>query len=195
MNYSEYKNLFESILNSKDPMPPYDAADYLNYTRLNFSRLKRWDKTLQLDQELVNQLKGLESKQHWIVICEPWCGDAAHVVPFLVRLAEESELVSYELQLRDSHPYLIENYLTNGGKSIPKLIVRDEEGKDIFTWGPRPDGAQKLMTDLKSAGVDFETIKMELQNWYNRDKGQEIFQELKELISRVKVEDQPSALL
>ena len=185
MTYLQYKALFEAILSSKDPLPPYDAPDYMNYAKLNFSRMKRWEKQMQLDPGLVNCLQQLDHKQHWIIITEPWCGDAAHVLPFLVRLAEQSPLITYELQLRDSAPYLIESYLTNGGKSIPKLIVRDEKGVDLFTWGPRPGGAQSLVEELKNAEADFETMKLALQNWYNKDKGQEIFKELREVYSCV----------
>ena len=178
MNYSEYTALFEEIIKSERPQPPYDNPDYLEYTRLNFSRMTRWNKTLQLNEELVNRLKGLDRRQHWIIIVEPWCGDVAHSLPFLVRLAEQSPMVSYELQLRDSEPFLINSYLTRGTKSIPKLIVRDEEGRDLFTWGARPEKAQQLMNELKAANTDWETTKVELQNWYNNDRGTSLQREL-----------------
>lgn len=178
MNYQDYKKLFEDIF--ENPQAPYNETEYMTYTKVNLSRMKRWDKTMQLDEELFGRLKDLDQKQHWIIIVEPWCGDAAHVLPFLVRLADESDLITYDLQLRDSEPFLINSYLTNGGKSIPKLIVRDESGKDIFTWGPRPKGAQELMEELKSEDADFETIKLKLQSWYNTDKGKTIFRELLE---------------
>ncbi|HET8886941.1 MAG TPA: thioredoxin family protein [Salinimicrobium sp.] len=180
MNYAAYKNLFEAILNSENPPSPYDQAEYIVYTKMNFSRMKRWEKTMKLDEELVNKLKNLDQKQHWIIIVEPWCGDAAHILPFLVNLAETSENITYDLQLRDSEPFLINSYLTNGGKSIPKLIARDENGNDIFTWGPRPEKAQVLMQMLKEADAEFEKIKLELQTWYNKDKGKSLFLELLE---------------
>src|SRR5699024_8521668 len=140
--------------------------------RLNYSRMKRWMETMKLNDELVNALGNNQLKQHWIIITEPWCGDAAHSLPFLVRLAEQSQSISYELQLRDSEPFLIDNYLTNGGKSIPKLVIRDEDGSDLFTWGPRPVPAQQLRERLNASGADFETVNLQLQNWYNKDKGQ-----------------------
>lgn len=178
MTYQAYKDLFEEILSSKSPQPPYDQEDYMTYTKVNLARMKRWDKTMALDQELADEIKSLDQPQHWIIIVEPWCGDAAHILPFLVRLAQLNPLITYDLQLRDAEPFLINSYLTNGGKSIPKLIVRDHQGNDIFTWGPRPNGAQQLMEELKAANADFEMIKMELQQWYNTDKGQELFSEL-----------------
>lgn len=180
MNYREYQQLFDDILSSSDSQPPYNNTDYMNYTKLNQARMKRWDKTMQLDEELVSALREIPQKQHWIIIVEPWCGDVSHILPFLVRLAEQSSNITYDLQLRDSEPFLINSYLTNGGKSIPKLIARDEAGNDIFVWGPRPKEAQELMTGLKARNADFETIKTELQNWYNADKGQSLQKELLE---------------
>lgn len=86
------------------------------------------------------------------------------------------------MQLRDQEPYLINSYLTNGAKGIPMLIVRDEAGKDLFTYGPRPKVAQQLVNELKAAHVNYDTLNSELQNWYDMDKGLELQKELSELL-------------
>lgn len=189
MTYQQYTELFEDILQDANPDSPYDDPNYMKYVRLNYSRMKRWMKTMKLNVDLVNALDNSRFKQHWIIITEPWCGDAAHSLPFLVRLTEQSPSISYELQLRDSEPFLIDSYLTNGGKSIPKLIARDKDGADLFTWGPRPEPAQQLWKDLKASGADFETINLQLQNWYNKDKGQTLQNEMLKELSRVSVAD------
>ncbi|MFD2874142.1 thioredoxin family protein [Mucilaginibacter ximonensis] len=178
MTYADYNNLFQQILDSEHPHAPYDAADYLHYTRLNQTRMRRWDRQLTLNNQLVDALKKLDQKQHWIIITEPWCGDAAHILPFLMQLAACNPLISYDIQLRDSPPFLIESYLTNGAKSIPKLIVRDEHGADIFNWGPRPKPAQQLRDTLKAADASYDVINNALQQWYNQDKGVSLCEEL-----------------
>lgn len=182
MQYNEYKDLFEEILNNPNPPAPYNDAMYFEYTKLNKSRMNRWDKQIELKDSLVHQLKQIDTTQHWIIITEPWCGDAAHIVPFLVRMASVNPKITYDLLLRDTPPFLIDQYLTNGTKSIPKLIVRNAEGTDLFSWGPRPAGAQQLMTDMKKAQADFESTKVALQNWYNANKGKEICAEIAELL-------------
>jgi len=178
MDYTTYRQLFDEILNQPNPPAPYDDAMYFNYTKLNRSRMNRWDKQLVLDDLLVSGLKQIAAPQQWIIITEPWCGDAAHIVPFLIQMAEQNQLITYDLQLRDSEPFLIEHYLTHGTRSIPKLIVRDTNGNDIFGWGPRPHGAQELMDRMRADNADFETIKIALQNWYNQDKGVSLCKEL-----------------
>ena len=45
---------------------------------LNFSRTKRLDKTAKIDAEHAKVFQNISSKQTWLVITEPWCGDAAH---------------------------------------------------------------------------------------------------------------------
>ncbi|MDI3320327.1 thioredoxin family protein [Pinibacter soli] len=178
MNYSTYKQLFDEILENPHPAAPYDDATYLNYVRLNRSRMRRWDAQMALDKKLVTQLKQISQPQHWIIISEPWCGDAAHTVPFLVQMTEQNDLLTYEIQLRDSDPFLIEQYLTNGGKAIPKLIVRDDTGNDVFVWGPRAISAQRLANHLKSANASKLEILDSLQRWYNQDKGESLCLEL-----------------
>lgn len=183
MTYDQYLELNERILIDPNPGPPYDNPVYLNYARLGMSRMKRWDKTMRFSDAFLHALKQVDQPQLWIMITEPWCGDAHPVVPAIAMLPSVNPLISYDLQLRDSEPFLINSYLTNGGKSIPKLIVRDQNGNDLFTWGPKPEGARLLTLELKGAGVHYDTIATELQNWYNRDKGMSFQQELISLMT------------
>ncbi len=171
MNYDQYRQLFDEILKDPHPDPPYHKESYMNYVRLNRTRMKRWDKQMDLDENFLKQLKQIDQPQHWVIITEPWCGDAAHVIPFLVRMAEENENITYDIQLRDSEPFLIEQYLNDGKKSIPRVIIRDEGNNDLFVWGPRPQEAQMLLDQMKDQGSDSESTKIALQNWFNHDKG------------------------
>ncbi|MEK6511173.1 thioredoxin family protein [Myroides odoratimimus] len=183
MNYTEYLKIFEQMLHSENPPTPYDKEEYLNYTKLNLSRSKRWSKTLRIDQSFIEALTNKSIKQHWIIITEPWCGDSAHILPFIISAIKDRDNITYDIQLRDTAPFLIESYLTNGGKSIPKVIVKDDNGKDLFTWGPRPLKAQKVMNDLKAQGVNSKDINEAMQNWYNADKGKTLYTELTELLN------------
>ena len=182
MTYAAYKQLFKDILEQPHPPKPYDNEMYLQYTKLNQSRMNRWDKRLELSPELVKKIKGITTPQHWIIITEPWCGDAAHLVPFFIAMTALNSLITYDIQLRDSEPFLINSYLTNGSKSIPKLVVKDAEAKDVLVWGARPEGAQAVMENLQAQQADFETIKVALQKWYNEDKGTAVSAEIEALL-------------
>jgi hypothetical protein len=183
MNFPTYKVFFKAVLDSAKRLPPYNNADYLNYTKLNWSRQRRWLTIGQLDETLVQYLKQLTESQQWIVITEPWCGDAAHILPFLYMLTEQNPLIKLDIQLRDSEPFLIDQYLSGHSKSIPKLIIRDANNQDILVWGPRPAQCQERYDKLKAANADDEEIKLQLQWWYNEDKGVSLQQELYRALS------------
>ncbi|MEO6917348.1 MAG: thioredoxin family protein [Chitinophagaceae bacterium] len=178
MNYTAYHDLFDEILTESNPVAPYDNEEFQDVVKMNQIRMKRWDANLTLSNELIGKLRELDAKQHWIIITEPWCLEAAHMVPFLVKMAEAGEFISYELQLRDSEPLLISSYLTNGAKAIPIMIVRDEYGNDLFVWGPRPEAAQIFRDSLSAANKDLKDIKKALLLWYNADKGRSLNAEI-----------------
>ncbi|MFA5573509.1 MAG: thioredoxin family protein [Brumimicrobium sp.] len=183
IKWDEYLQLFENILNNPSPNPPYDNPDYFNYLKLNHNRQNRWLKKGELNPQLVDIIKGIKEKQSWYLITEPWCGDAAHSVPFIYLLSQINPNIELKIVLRDTEPFMIENYLTNGGKSIPKLVIRDENEKDLHVWGPRPDECQTLYQNLTKNEEDFETIKIALQKWYNEDKGVSIQEEFINMFS------------
>lgn len=190
MNFQEYRTYFEEIISkgNAEQSAPYDQPDYINYTKLNWSRMNRWLKTGMLSEDIKATIGKINQAQQWIVITEPWCGDAAHNIPFLELMAKENEKINISYVLRDTEPFLIDQYLTNGTKSIPKLIIRNNEGKDLGIWGPRPENCQKMYLNLISENADFEKVKIEIQNWYNADKGKGIQKEINEILKEISVQ-------
>lgn len=184
MDFQSYLNYFKEIVVNPNPPAPYDNPLYIDYTKLNWSRMNRWLKTVVIEEALQAVVKRINQPQSWIIITEPWCGDAAHLVPFMEMIARLNPLISVDYELRDAPPFRIEQYLTNGSRSIPVLIVRDQNGNDWFHWGPRPVEAQALYKALTERNADFEETKITLQNWYNKDKGQSIQSELKLLLEK-----------
>jgi hypothetical protein len=171
MTFKAYLDQFEALLKSEKQLAPYDDADFFNYAKLNWSRMNRWLKHGVIQSDILSAINNIQQPQNWIVITEPWCGDAAHIVPFLALIASENELIHIDFQLRDTAPFLIDNYLTNGGKSIPKLIIRDAAGNDLAVWGPRPQACQLVFDELKEKQANMNDLKTALQHWYNEDKG------------------------
>lgn len=178
-----YLNKFEEVLAQVTALPPYDQPMYLDYFKLNRSRQKRWLKTANINNDLKNVIDNINEKQTWYLITEPWCGDAAHNVPFIYMMTQLNSKIELKIIWRDVEPFMIESYLTNGGKAIPKLVIRNENENDLHIWGPRPFACQVLFNKLKEENADFDKQKIELQNWYNIDKGEslqkEFFQMLK----------------
>jgi hypothetical protein len=96
-------------------------------------------------------------------------------------MASLNPLINVEVQLKDSNSE-IDSYLSNGKMSIPKLIVRNQEGIDLFVWGPRPQELENIYLELKNKNENIDDVKTILQKWYNEDKGRGIQDEIMELI-------------
>jgi hypothetical protein len=187
MNFIAYQQLFGDILTMAEPPFPYNDAHYLNYAKLNWSRQERWFKVGVLNPELVELIAGITTPQTWTIITEPWCGDAAHSLPFVHRLALLNPLITEDYQQRDSEPFLIDSYLTGTSKSIPKLIIRDSENQDLAVWGARPAACQLLYHKLIRDEVEMDQRKIALQQWYNTDKGVSLQEELVEIFIKIKM--------
>jgi hypothetical protein len=88
--------------------------------------------------------------------------------------------------LRDENIELMDLFLTNGGRSIPKLIALDKENNVINSWGPRPTVATKMVADyIKKNGVLDLEFKQDLQIWYNKDKGQSVQEDFVNLATKL----------
>lgn len=190
--YTEYLELFQKLVNEGSSTSIPDP-DKIKFTSLNFSRIKRLDKVLKYTEEETAIFRHIEKKQLWLVILESWCADGAQVIPVLNKIAETSENIELKIILRDENLDLMSFFLTNGSLSIPKLIILDENLDLMAHWGPRPKVAAEFARDYKEKfGKIDETFKSQLQLWYNKDRGQNILQELVE-IEEILEENQAAA--
>ncbi|MEN9699990.1 MAG: hypothetical protein RLZZ301_1188 [Bacteroidota bacterium] len=182
--YSAYMDLSQTLVEQGKTSGPNQSEAYVYYTKLNVQRMKRLNKTVVLPDLLPQLLNEKAQKWHWVILTEPWCGDAAQCVPVLEKIAASSNQVQTHYLLRDENLELIDAYLTNGGRSIPKLICLDENLQEVFTWGPRPAVIQEVMNDLKASGVtEIAQIVEAIQKAYNEDKQQGIYHEFEQLLS------------
>jgi thiol-disulfide isomerase/thioredoxin len=146
--------------------------------------MNRWDKTLKLSEKTQKQINEFETNVTWLVLAESWCGDAAHVLPVLNKIAELNDYIDLKIVLRDENLELMDAFLTNGGRSIPKLIMVDNKTGDVLnTYGPRPSEATSLVNRYKvKYGVLTPEFKEDLQHWYNNDKGQNIIEDITNML-------------
>ncbi len=171
MDYSEYNLLFKQLV-EEGRTTGEETQEKIKYTKLNFSRSKRLDKTAEILKENIAAFENISEKQTWLVISEPWCGDAAQTLPFLNKISQLSENINLKIVLRDENPELMDAFLTNGSRSIPIVIMLDENFNLVETFGPRSKAATKLLNDYKSYhGKIDDAFKEMLQIWYNTDKG------------------------
>ena len=155
----------------------------LNYTKLALARTRRGLKTFKLSSDLIETAKKHTSKK-WFLITEAWCGDAGNIIPIIQLLAKEIEGVTLKVMIRDEHPEIMNNFLTNGGKSIPIFVLFDVEYHQLKKWGPRPAPAQKMVLDNKETkAFSYADLSINLQKWYQKDKTLTLQKELIKLFS------------
>lgn len=183
ISYQAYTQLVDELISQGKSTGHNQTEALLDYSTLNSRRMKRLDKTLQLLEATKLALNTVKKPITWLVISESWCGDAAQTLPVIHKMAEQSSKIDLKIVLRDDNEELMDLFLTNGSKSIPKLIALDEENNVQYTWGPRPSEGTKLVQDYKKKhGKIDDPLKLDLQLWYNKNKGVNTQEDLVKLL-------------
>jgi hypothetical protein len=177
ISYAEYFANMTAEVENKIESP------YAKYVPMNLQRVKRIGKTFKLNEEVATALENLDTKVNWLLISEHWCGDASQTVPIMAGIAAASQgKINLKLIYRDENPALMDAHLTNGGKSIAKLIQLDENFHFLGEWGPRPEEAQAYILKAKAEGIPYEIFSEHLHKWYADDKGVSTQLELLEIL-------------
>ncbi|MEM6320844.1 MAG: thioredoxin family protein [Bacteroidota bacterium] len=195
-NYTAYRQLVDNLFDQNKTTGSDHSPAMLQYTKLNLSRMNRLDKKPRLTENRVHQVKNIGCPMIWLVITEGWCGDAAQIVPVLQHLVQLNPLIELRFILRDQHLAIMDAFLTNGGRSIPKVLVLDASTLQVLTtWGPRPEAAQELVMAYKAKGAATEDIELkkrlseqsgkDLHLWYAKDKTVATQIEFLEVVARI----------
>lgn len=184
ISYQDYRILTEEHALADSNSGPEITEGLANYTKLNHRRMKRLDKTLKVSEDLQEKIAIYSKNVTWLVLTETWCGDAAQTMPMIQKFADHNSGIDFKVLLRDEHLDLMDAFLYNGGRSIPKLIAFDTDKKEVLgDWGPRPTEATKMVNDYKAThGKLTPEFKEDLQIWYNKDKGANTAEDLLKLL-------------
>lgn len=120
------------------------------------------------------------------MLVEGRCADASQNIPVLAKTASLSKRIDINFILRDEHPEIRNQYLTNAGKAIPKLICYDAiTGEELGTWGPRPTVIQQPVKQIKAANPAISKVEFHIlvQKMYAKDKGMSIQEDFTDLMN------------
>ena len=162
-----------------------EAAEKLEFTRLNLHRTDRILRTYKVSDDLVGLVSGIQIPQTWLVLTEPWCGDSAQCLPYITTLASLNDNIDLRLILRDENLDIMDDFLTDGKRSIPRLVIFDADGHILTRWGPRPAAAQIIFNQAKEAGLAKAGILEKLHLFYGRNRGAALESELHDLLSEM----------
>ena len=150
ISYEGFEHLIDHLLLEGKTTGEDQSEFMVSLTKLNRQRMKRIDNTLEFTPEQLAPFKQIAKGQLWLVISEAWCADGAQIVPVLAKIAQSNPLIDLKIVLRDENPDLMNQYLTNGGKAIPILIIADAQSLEVLhVWGPRPKVATQMVEAYK----------------------------------------------
>src|SRR5688500_6082723 len=185
MTFAEYIKLIDDLLIEGKTTGPVQSEAMFNYGKLNRQRMHRLEKTVNLNESLKAAVQNLNAKWIWLIISEGWCGDAAQNIPVIEKIAAENDGIETRYVLRDENLELMDAYLTDGARSIPKLLCLDAETLEVIgVWGARPQAAQELFYAMKAEGLAKPLMMENLQRWYFADKNQSIQKEFEILVRK-----------
>lgn len=188
LSYQDYKKLIIELLEKGKTTGNNHSDQMVSYTKMNVQRMNRWDKTAVISQGLQNKILSINTPQIWLILSEAWCGDAAQNIPFIAKLADMNRFIQLRILLRDEHPAVMDQYLTNGSRSIPKLIaIHANTFEELFRWGPRPQILHQKVLKFKEnpQNQSKKEFMDSIHLWYAQDKNRSLDAELSMLLEEV----------
>lgn len=185
IDYPGYRKLVDDLMAEGKTTGVNHSEAYLGYTQLGITRMKRLDKTTKLTPELMAALDKVQTKMTWLVMVEAWCADVGQNLPVMGKMVEYNPNIELRIIMRDENPDIINAYLTNGGKSVPKMVALHSGSlEELGTWGPRPVPAQAMVMEHKANPQEpyMEFVK-KVQLWYAKDRSKTMMQEFTDLVN------------
>ena len=186
-DYETFKALVNANASIGETSGGEKTSERVEATKINAVRMNRIDKQITLQENTVKTLSKIRAQWTWTIIAETWCGDGAQTIPIIAQMAAQNPNITLQIILRDENPEVMNAYLTNGSRSIPKLICTDTKTKqELGTWGPRPTQIQEQARLFKEENpmAPHEEFVKNLHLVYARDKGESVQLEFTQLIEK-----------
>lgn len=180
ISFEQYvKDIEDEILSDKN-------LEFKPYFELNKKRMDRILNTYLVKEAQMKQFDGLNYSGKLLIITEGWCGDAAQSLPVIYRFFKK--FLEIKIVYRDQNEDLMNQYLTNDSKSIPIVLILNEDKEVVAHWGPRPEFGNELFRHYKNNEETYpkEKLMEDMQMAYNKDKGVAIIDEMIKTIAAVR---------
>jgi len=144
-------------------------------------------------EEYLRRVAAVPGKWHLLVLSEDWCGDAVNTVPVVAKLVALSPNLELRVLPRDENLDLMDAHLTGTARSIPIVILLDEEYRERAWWGPRPTALQNSVSGEWRL-LEKSSRYREARTWYARDRGRTTLDEVVSMIERASRDDPRTAI-
>lgn len=158
-------------------------AQFLERPKKNNDLWNMLYKRAKVSDEIAARVAEIWHPWHLLVLSEDWCGDSLNTLPVVARLTEATPLIDMRIIGRDANLDIMSSHLTGASRSIPVIMVLDDDFNEHGWWGPRPGPLQTWVMERGLALPKDERYR-EVRTWYARDHGETALNELLEIIAK-----------
>lgn len=139
-------------------------------------------RTSAVPTEAIERLRRAGSGLRLLALSEDWCADCVSTLPIIARLTEQAD-VDLRILGRDANDDLMSAHFSSGTRSIPVVMVLDDQFRERGWWGPRPAAVQRWYRNegLLLPGPERSRRK---RTWYARDRGRTTVLEILDVVER-----------
>lgn len=145
-------------------------AQFLAKPLTNKSFWEQVYKRAAVSDELIARARLLGARWHLLVLNEDWCGDSVNILPYVAKLTEAAPNLELKIVRRDENLDIMDAHLTGTSRSIPIVILLDDDFSECGWWGPRPSALQRWVVE-EGLKLPKEERYRHARAWYARDHG------------------------
>ena len=139
---------------------------YRFYSKYNIERQARVDALWEPSQAFIDAVDHAPGPATWLFITDDWCVDSAYSLPLVRWATERRDDLALRILMKDDHLDILDHFLTNGKRSIPKWIGLTETGEVQFSWGPQPEEIRAIRQNLMDSGAEGKIVSSTTVDWY-----------------------------
>lgn len=153
------------------------------YSRYNLERQERVEELWKPSPAFQRAVDGAPGPAIWLFLTDDWCVDSAYSLPQIKWASDRRADISLRILLKDDHPAIMDLFLTNGKRSIPKFVGVSLEGDVQFVWGPQPEIIRAIRQQLMDSQAEGRIVSATTVDWYAAEGWLEVERELTEVLS------------
>jgi len=114
---------------------------------------ENYEKATLTDEER-KFFSGITGVRYILMMAENWCGDVHRNSPLVARIAEAIPGAELRVFLRDQNLDLTDCFLNNGYRSIPIVVLFDQDWNEIGRWIERAHAATGKVVGIRARTLD-----------------------------------------
>jgi hypothetical protein len=162
-----------------------EELQHLIYLQNNYLSIQNSLNSYSPSDSIKQQTNKQKTTLNVYIIMENWCGSSAGNVPYIVKLLSENPLIKITIVLRDTNIEFMDEYLTNGKRSIPKVIGFDDDGNEKFVWGSASKMQAEFAATVQARNIDFQDFVKEIQAWFVENNAKAIESDFLEIFEKL----------